>query len=131
MFVESFQQHYVSMAIKIIESNKEFKKWEEYEMSIHAAGYMVELESGLTSSQLETLISLFPEREELIPFEVSSNNSTIIGFIPASNIEHLEEIIYTLEPVCDDWENETSDGVYETKNQLRIKVLCDEITVIA
>jgi hypothetical protein len=62
---------------------------------------------------------------------ISSNNSTIIGFIPASNIEHLEEIIYTLEPVCDDWENEISDGVYETKNQLRIKVLCDETTVRA
>lgn len=96
-----------------------------------AAAYMIPLEEGLTRKQISFLLNKLPLEEELVPFQIAENNTTLIGFAtPEAYEEHLmESDPQVLLDLCEDWSNEKEDGIYRTETGLDVYVSCDYETI--
>ncbi|MFF2532203.1 hypothetical protein ACFVS2_25170 [Brevibacillus sp. NPDC058079] len=81
--------------------------------TVQAAGMMVEVTDGLTKEEIVALLEKIPDGEQFVPFEVSENNSAIIGFMTTECAEiHLEKITELATKLCNDWDNERIDKMY-------------------
>lgn len=87
--------------------------------------YMIPLEDGLNQMQWKRLNDFFHYEDELIPIEVSSNNTTMMGFVKNIDDDMREECMSELIPIADDWQNEPENGELITESGYKIKILCD------
>lgn len=86
--------------------------------------YMIPFEDGLNQQQWERINGFFHYEEELIPIEVSANNTTMLGLARNLDDNIREECSLELEPIADNWDNEPENGEFKTENGYRIKILC-------
>lgn len=87
--------------------------------------YMIPLEDGLNQMQWKRLNDFFHYEDELIPIEVSSNNTTMMGFVRNIDDDLREECMSELIPIANDWRNEPENGEFITESGYKIKILCD------
>lgn len=92
--------------------------------------YMIPLEDGLNQMQWKRLNDFFHYEDELIPIEVSSNNTTMMGFVRNIGDDVREECMSELIPIADDWQNEPENGELITERGYKIKILCDFETLL-
>ena len=76
------------------------------------AGWMTELESGLTVDEWRQVLDRVDSELDYLPFEISQANATIIGLIDRELVEEWDQewgyiLSEKLEPLCEDWSNES------------------------
>lgn len=97
--------------------------------------WMVQLEEGLSKEQISKIIDLLKEDiSGYMPIEIEgSNNSSAIGFICASYYDELsysvEQIKATIQPVLDNWDNESDCFEYTMPDGTVIYMGCDYMTI--
>ncbi|RJE48196.1 MULTISPECIES: hypothetical protein [unclassified Dehalobacter] len=100
----------------------------------HAAAWMVPAESGLKKKHIQKVLALLPEDCELVPFEIHGNNSSAYGFATIEVIDEeengLETIIDLLEPLVEDWTEDSSDCTLDLPGGKQIYIGCDYRTVM-
>lgn len=111
------------------------KTSKQLQSPVIAWAYMVELEAGFTKRQIRNLIETIPSDVEVMPFSLNETtlleaNSTVLGVIHGDFYEeYLEEIQQTLASVCNDWQNERDDQLYDLSDGYQVKMYCDVETV--
>ncbi|MCA1064668.1 hypothetical protein QTG56_23960 (plasmid) [Rossellomorea sp. AcN35-11] len=93
--------------------------------------YMVPAEDGLSIDQLTSLLNKVPKGTELLLLENEEfieANSVAMGFIDNQHYEELQQVRETVSKVCNDWDNERTDGTYTTANGYKVSMLCNHQT---
>lgn len=107
---------------------------DELQSPVVAWAYMVELDDGLTKSQIQKLLQTVPSDKQLIPFDLDNSqlleaNSMAIGFVDNDFYDELDQIKRITAAVCNDWSLESDDALYSIPNGKQIKMLCDTPTL--
>lgn len=108
----------------------EYDEFNRYKIVLHH----VELGEGLDKSQIISLLDKLEYDEQgYMPIEFHANNSSAYGFITSSCYEDLSfdksYIAKVIEPVLENWDNETEDGVYKLDDATLIFMDCNQETV--
>lgn len=101
--------------------------------NIVAWAYMVESDSGLTVDQIQKMMALIPQGKEVAFFTVyeGESNSVAMGFIDNDAYPDVALIVEdTVQAVCDDWSNESEDGLYDLPTGHKVLILCDSETIL-
>ena len=112
----------------LLKPNPNFNKFK-------AVLHLVELESGLDKNQIFSILNKLEDDDNgYMPIEVNKNNSSAYGFICSSYYEELNydinNISCILEPVLDDWRNESISKIYKLKDGTDIYMGCDCESII-
>lgn len=99
----------------------------------HAAAWMVPSESGLKKKHIDNVLRMLPEDCELVPFEILGEGSCAYGFATVDVIEEengLGAIIDLLEPLVEDWTEDSSDITMTLPGGKKAFIGCDYRTVL-